>query len=396
MAQQGRWFGVGILGVSACLLGGCTQLPDWAQPRHSLAQVISEPGIPQPRAQMSDGPKIGPIAPLKPIDIAAPMPIETTSQKAEIQQASYTNRGTVRVRVRAWVNGRPIFDNEVMQMAGPELSRLPNGLTNAERTVKMAEVVNSAIEQLIDSELMFQDAVKKLEKNNPSALDKLKEFVDLEFDKTMEKMRKAGVPEKDIRELEPAARRMMERNLISSEYARSRIKPIIETRIGLVEIREYYETHLSEFVSEDKVVWQDIFLPVSPNNPTLDQLTRFAQDLINRCRTPDDFNKLLIYDALGKNGEGLGQRKGEIRPAELEPHLFALAQGQIGPVVPVGTGVHLIRVVKRDYKGQLPLNDEVAKTIRRKLEKDLADREYRRIVRELRARSVWRIESDTQ
>jgi len=217
----------------------------------------------------------------------------------------------------------------------------------------------------------------------------------MEFDKTLERMRKAKVTESVIREIEPAARRMMERNLISSEYARSRIKPIVDTRIGLMEVREYYETHLNEFQSEDKVVWKDVFIPLSPNHPTIDVLKRFAEDLANRCRNEADFNKLIAFDGLGKNGEGLGQRRGEIRPSELEKILFEMRPGTIGPVVAFPTGVHLIWLTNREHKGQLPLNDEVAKIIRKKLEKEVADREYRRLVRELRVRAVWRVEKDS-
>ena len=61
---------------------------------------------------------------------------------------------------------------------------------------------------------------------------------------------------------------------------------------------------------------------------------------------------------------------------------------QIGPVIPFSTGVHLIRVTKREYAGQMPLDHKVQTTIRKKLEGELAEREYKRIVRELRARAV--------
>lgn len=390
MAWHRRWLGFGLIGVSAWLAGGCaSQLPDWAQSKQSMSTFITEPGSPRLRGQMPDT--------LKVVQITAPQPLDTPPPPISgTEQVSYTNRGTVRVRVRAWVNGRPIFDGEVMQMAGPEINRLPVGLSSAERSLKLAEIVNSAIEQLVDQELMYQDAIKKLEKGNPHAIGKLKEFVELEWDKSLQKMREAGVPERDIREIEPSARRMLERNLISSEYARSRIKPAVDRVGGLLEVREYYETHLNEFGAEDKVVWQDIFIPLNPNQPTIEDLKRFAEELVNRCRNQEDFNKLIVYDGLGKNGDGLGQRRGEIRPAELEPYLFALEPGKIGPIVPFPTGVHLIRVTKREFKGQLPLNDEVAKVIRKKLEKELADREYRRMVRELRARSIWRLEKDTQ
>ena len=399
MAWHKRWLSASVVGLSGWLVAGCTSsLPEWAQPRQSMATFISEPGAPQLRAQMGDAPRGVQINAPRPLDL--PSPFEKTVSRTEpaptIEQTSFSKRGTVSVRVRAWVNGQPIFDNEVMQMAEPRFYTLPKGLSNAQMSEKMAEIVNSTIEELIDQELMYQDAVKKLEKANPSALDKLREFVDLEFDKNLQRMREAKWPEDRIREVEPAARRMLARSLISSEYARSRLRPLVDTRVGLMEIREYYETHLNEFLSEDKITWQDIFIPINPNQPTIEDVKRFAEDLINKCRTDDDFNKLIAYDALGKNGEGHGNRPGEIKPAELAPYLFKLEAGKIGPVVPLGSGVHLIRVTKREYKGQLPLNDEVAKTIRRKLEKELADREYRRLVRDLRARAVWRVEKDTQ
>lgn len=407
-----RWLGVSLIGLSVWLLTGCASaLPDWAQPEHSYAQDISLKAAPVVRSQTPDGPAVTlkqPLPPPEPLSkplIAAPIATQTDGG---IQPVSYANRGKVRVRVRAWVNGRPIFDDEVMQGAGPEIRRV-YGLPDSQRSEKMTELLNAVIDQIIDQELMYQDAVKKIEKGSGKhMLDKLRDFVDLEFDKSVQKMRDAKVPEDQIREIEPTARRMLERNLISTEYARSRIKPILDS-IGLRDIREYYETHLNEFMTVDKVVWQDIFIPTSKNLPTIEDAKRFAEGLLNKCRTAEQFNQLMVYnegDSKLRGGEGLGQRlghrrasgeweHGDIRPMELDEPLSKLSEGQIGPVVPFSTGVHLIRVTKREYKGQLPLNDSVQKQIRKKLEGQLADREYRRIVRELRTRAVWRIERDT-
>jgi parvulin-like peptidyl-prolyl isomerase len=314
-----------------------------------------------------------------------------------IVPASLKNQGTVRVSVRAWVNGRPIFDEEVMQLAGPELSRLHPSLPDAQRSDKMTDLMNTVIDQLVDQELMYQDAVKKLEKANPKALEKLREYVDKEFDKTLQRMRDAKVPEEQVRKLQPTAKRMMERNIISTEYARSRIMPSLGSLVGLPQIREYYETHLSEFRSVDRVVWQDIFIPVDPRLPTIEQAQRFGEELINSCRKSEDFEKLMAHnqgDSKLRGGMGLGQKRGEIRPIELEEALFKLKEGEIGPVIPFTTGVHLIRATKREYDGQLPLNDEVQKIIRKKLEGQLMEREYRRIVRELRQRAIVHVERE--
>ena len=388
------------MGVMGLLFAGCVGLPDYAIPRGSLAADISAPPAPLARSQMQNAPPVTLQKPLiPPPDPPVVLPTSPPPGTGALQ-TSLTNRGTVHVRVRAWVNGRPIFDDEVMQMAGPELARLHPSLPDGQRSDKMTDLMNTVIDGLIDQELMYQDAVKKLEKINPKALEKLRDYVDKEFDKSLQRMRDAKVPEEQIHKLEPTAKRMMQRNIISTEYARSRITPAVTSLVGLAQIREYYEAHLSEFRSVDRVVWQDIFIPAggAGNLASIEDAKRFGEELIDKCRKPEDFEALMAYnqgDSKFRGGMGLGQKRGEIRPIELEGPLFQLKEAQIGPVIAFSTGVHLIRVTKREYEGQMPLSDEVQKIIRKKLEGQLMDREYRRIVRELRQRSVVRVERET-
>lgn len=387
MARHTESLGSVFILTVGSMLSGCASLPEWAQPEASLRSDLSLPAQARlARLQVSDNPGVTlkkPTMPTSNPGVIGPPP--------GVEQASLTTRSPMAVSVRAWVNGKPIFDDEVLEAAKP-------GLLEAKRAGKMTELFNSILDQLIDQEVLFQDAVKKLEKANPKGLDKLKEFVEYEFDKSVQKMREANWPEDQIRKIEPVARRMMERNLISMEYVRSRIRPIVETRIGLTEIREYYEDHKKEFFTEDRVEWKDIFIPINPNQPTIDELKRFAEEQILRCRTAADLNKLMIFnegDSKLRNGDGLGNKRGEIRPPELEEHLFTLGEGIPGPVVAFSTGVHVFWVTKREVARQLPLTDDVQKVIRKKLENQLADREYRRLVRELRQRAVVRIEKET-
>jgi foldase protein PrsA len=208
-------------------------------------------------------------------------------------------------------------------------------------------------------------------------------------------MHQAGVPEDQVKEIEHTARKLMERNLISTEYARNRILPYLQSIVSLEQIGEYYEAHKNEFLTVDKVHLQDVFIAVGAKHPTLADARRFATELVAKCRTADDFTKLLEFDdgdSKFRGGDGLGRLRGEIKPAELEPHLFEMKDGQIGPVVELATGVHIFRLLKREYAGQKPLDDNTQKEIRRKLENQIAEREYKRIVRELRGRSVVRIE----
>jgi parvulin-like peptidyl-prolyl isomerase len=388
--------GVCLVGGIVGLTSGCVRdLPDMAVPQYSLSKDLDQAAVPVVRLQAPEGPTV-PVKPLPeaPKEFGAkPAPTGPVAIPAPadfgVRQVSLATPSKMRVRVRAWVNGRPIFDDELMQWAG-------QGLEQAHRDGTMTEHFNAKLDELVDQELMYQDAVKRLEKVSPHSLDKMREFVDQEFDKSLQRWRQAKLPEDQIREIESTARRLLERSLISTEYARSRIKPMLDSVINLTQISEYYESHKNEFQTVDKVIWQDIFIPVGPNQ-TIEDVRRFGEDLINKCLKPGDFDRLMVYnegDSKLRGGEGIGQRRGEIRPVELEEHLFKLREGQIGPVVPFTTGVHLIRVSKREDAGQLPLDETVQKAIRKKLESQLADREYRRIVRELRGRSVVRIEKE--
>src|SRR5262249_36378039 len=147
----------------------------------------------------------------------------------------------------------------------------------------------------------------------------------------------------------------------------------------------------------ESVKWQDVFIAVGPQHPTLADARRFGEGLIAQCRTGDDFIRLSQFDdgdAKTRGGEGFGSERGKIKPAELEPYLFKLRDGQIGQIVPLSTGVHLIRVVKHERGGPMPLDETVQNQIRSKLRNQLADREYRRIIRELRTRAVIEVVRD--
>jgi hypothetical protein len=397
MAWQRQWIGVSVIALCGGLVAGCaSDLPGWAQYQQSPASVISSPAEARMvRSQTPEPPGAAQPRPLPPLDpsIYQAPPPQPAAPKLDsgIQQVSA--RGVVRISISAWVNGVPIFYDEILNMVGPELARF-GASKNADASEKMAEIVKSGLEGIIDQEVIYQDAMKKIG-DNKKVQKELKGFVDKEFDKLKDKWIAAKVPEDRMKEMEPIARRLLQRNLVSTEFARQRILDQIKGWVNMELIREYYESHKNEFQTLDKVVWQNIFIPVSPNLPTVDVAKRFAESLIAKCRTLEDFNGLLVYNegpTKLNNHLGLGQRHGEIQPAELEAHLFKLKEGEIGPVIPLTTGVHLMRVVKREYQAQLPMDDKVQNAIRKKLENQLADQEYKRIVRELRSRAVVRYE----
>lgn len=307
--------------------------------------------------------------------------------------------GNFKISVRAWVNGKPLFDDEVFQGLTQEQARALNSLPDSQRNEELAKFMAKQLDALIDQEVMYQDAVAKLEKMNPKALDKLKDHAHKEYEKQIKRIRESNkVAEDQIRDLTRLLQRKSEREFIAMEYMRSRIYPKIVHLIGPREVEEYYRTHMNEFQKIERVKWQDIFLAVGPKFPTVAHARRHAEELIARCRTVEDFERLIPLDegdSKLRGGEGFGSRRGEIKPPECEEHLFKLRDGEIGPVVELTTGVHIIRLIKKEEGGQIPLNEAVQLQIRNKLRNEVADRELKRLLRELRSRAVIEIEQDS-
>jgi len=359
-----------------------------------------------------DDPMLSPALPPEPARVSR---AQVPDAKESVRQTSLgTNRdketapqpplGKLRVSVRAWVNEKPIFDEEVRTACFPylqEISRLPE----PERSTKMVDIFKRELDQIIDREVIMQDINRKLEKN-PKVMEKLNASANKEFEKQLVSMKKRAEVKTDeeLKELVlrqgttlESMRKQFARNFISMEYMKSRIFEHTD-KIGHLEVEEYYKQHLNEFQTVDSVKWQDLFIAIGPKHRTMADVRRFGEQLVARLRQREDFKKLVEFDdgdSRYRNGEGYGQRHGEIKPAELEPYLFRMNDGDIGPVVELSTGVHVFRLVKREHAGQMPLDQKVQLSIVNKLKGDVANREYKRILDELWSKAIVEIVRDS-
>jgi parvulin-like peptidyl-prolyl isomerase len=318
--------------------------------------------------------------------------------------------GQVTSRIRARVNDVAILDDEVREATYQYLIQT-NGLPEPERSRVQKEIFERELERIIEREVILADAFEKMKKLKPQFVEKLQQAASREFDKQVRSIKaraaEQGISVQTDEELKAVlrmqgltlegVRRQIERSFMAMEYMRSRIYDKIE-QIGPHEIREYYQEHPGEFQVEDRVTWQDIFIDAS-RYPHREAARQLANDLLRRARNGEDFVKLCKeYDnGLSRehpNAEGYGQRRGEIRPSEVEAHLFQLRDGEIGPLVEMATGFHIIRVLKREYAGLRPLDDKTQAEIRKKLTSMVADREFKRIVADLKRNA--RIERDNE
>jgi parvulin-like peptidyl-prolyl isomerase len=371
-----RWHGLlGLSLVANLALAGCQSARrDVALPEPDLAGLLTQAAGASPRQARAQARTAG--------SLLDPGPDADGGQGLRV------------AHIRAVINGEPILDEEL-------LSASQGALQNAHSDRERAEVLQQKLTELIDREVVLQDAFARLSGRGAKYLDQLKKAARDAFEKEwLAKIMRASnfKTEEELKAylrgngmpLE-VVRRHWERNFMAMEYLRHRIEPHL-TQLGHLDVVGYYTRHPDDFRVADEVQWQDLFIAVA-RHPSREAARRFAESLAARVRKGEDFVRLTKefdngISKLGENAEGIGRKRGEIKPPEAEPVLFALRDGEVGPLVELETGFHVVRVVKRQRAGVLPFNAKVQKQIKNKLRNQVFQREMKRIVADLKRRAV--------
>jgi hypothetical protein len=331
----------------------------------------------------------------------------------DVQSASYDTSkeayvvppgAEVASRVRATVNGVAILDGEV-RSACYGLLLQTRRLPEAEQARAQKEILEQTLQRIIEREIILDFALNQL-KNRPQILDKLKEAASKEFDKNVQSLKtrnklKTDDELKQVLQNEgmslEAMRRQQEREFMKMEYVRSRIFPIVEQEVNHEAIVEYYQEHAREFETPERIQWQDIFVAAS-KHPDRIAARRFAESIVAKARAGTEWIKLSEQyddgDSAYRRGEGFGQQRGEIKPPEVEPVLLLMQPGQLA-LVEVANGFHVIRLVKHEFTGHTPLDEKTQAAIKRKLQEEVGEREYKRILADLKRRTQVYIDTDT-
>ncbi len=351
-----------VVAASGCGTGSSLQAADPVLPPHALVMYDTDSN--SVRLQKPDGPAGSEV---RPVSVALP--------------------GAAGSGVRARVNGVPILDSEVAEarLMMPNLDR------------------DKILEQLIDRELLVKDAETKLRKvNKMDVIDKVKEFAKKDFQKWIHANKAQFKTDEEFKAYLLASGtsyegqlRFRERMYIADEYMRSNIGRFIERATGREELFDYYTSHPEEFTHVDSVQWMDIFIDAS-KQPSRKQARERAEVVATLARKGDDFRTLCMqYDdgvASQKKGTlagmGDGTKHEDIRPMEAAPILFALRDGQVGDIVELPTGFHVLKLIKRENAGLAPFDEKAQQAIRDKLRNEVFLRESKRFVEDLRSKSL--------
>lgn len=384
------WLTAGCVGLT-----GQTQ-PSWEGPTGGQTQLsngpLAQPAVVPP--EMQDR-----LARMQSADPSSTKPTPPTLPGRVVRDV--LNEGTA-FRAVAYVNNQPITEGELREAANQRLSEVL-AKPEHERSAAMRAIRRAELQRMIERELILHDMEMKLAKTRPKALEELRKAAASDTDKRLRELkREKGITsDDDLRNLLAmqgltleGIRRQIERNFMMMQYVQGRISTTVN-QISLAQLEQYFNDHRSEFRTEDRVKWQDLFIDAS-KHPDRQAARRHAESILQRARAGEDFAELVRqYDDGLKTVFGVGEKPGEILPPQVAPVVWALKAGEVGPLVEMSSGYHIVRVTERVYAGTLNFYEpKTQMLVRRKMQSEIAEREYREIVDELRRKAVIRIVAD--
>jgi hypothetical protein len=325
-------------------------------------------------------------------------PVALTGFPSPVDPPGVQIAGYTAVRVVATVNGEAILEEELRAVTYDVLRRL-EGVPEPERSKRQGEVLSQALTNLIEREVVVQEALERLGRGGPKNVEKIWDLVHKDFEKSWLVPLKAQFKIKSDEEFRALlrsqgvsfemAKRQWERQRMMEMYLQNRVFPIVD-KIGHMQLVDYYEQHPEQFKVEDNVEWQDLFVAAA-KHASREAARRFAESLAQRVRQGEDFAKLSeqFDDGDGKlrHGEGIGRKPGEIKPPEAEPLLLSLKENDVA-LVEQPHGFHVVRLVKRQHAGTMPFDEKTQKLIKDKLRMEILQRESKRLVTELKRKAV--------
>jgi len=360
------------------------------------SQTTARPQAPTEPA----GPIAVPSGPIgNPVPWTAPtttIPTTTATVPNPVTPASFpgASEATPQVRVVALI-GSDIYitDDEVFQMVRQRAGEYIR-LTGGERTAKENEIFREELRKLIERELILSDFLGKIKKNKPTVLEELKEEANRTAQKQVREFKRVNkFPSEDI--FTEALRqqglsmksltRQLERNAMMNIYLGQFLK---EKGKGasLADLQRYYASHPDEFTTEDRVKWLDLFVSYRYFETTV-AARQYTDNLVKQARGNVDFPQLVKDyghgDSKLRGGEGIGSKRGEIQPKEVEPTVFSLKAGEFSEAVATETGFHVVKVLEREVAGVRPFDDRTQIYIRGKLAAMIQKTEYEKLIEDL-------------
>ncbi len=295
-------------------------------------------------------------------------------------------------RIVAVVNDEIVLLSELGRQAAPYEERAmaeapdPVGRALARSEVR-AKVLDGMIADRLVEEQARELGVQVSQKEIDAEIGRLKKENGLDESEFKRQMARQGFTDASLRDY-----------LRKSRQRQKVIEARVQPRVAIsdTEIRAYYQAN---FQNDDEVRVRMISkrIPQAASRAETERVRSGLEAIRVQVTTGGkEFAAIARVETEGPNpGQGgdLGWfARGDVAP-EIERAAFALAAGQVGPVIEFGGAFHLLQVVERRERPAKPF-EEVQDRIRALLFNQAAEKEYERWVAELRSKAFVEVRLD--
>lgn len=353
-----------------------SQAPDDLKMPESLPPIKVPENLPPPAAVPAIQPTAFTTAP------GAGLAITEALREQQIQIAAYIGTDAV------------ITEDEIWQMVR-QRGREYVTLTGSERSAKERELYAEELRKIVERELVIIELTTRLKKNKKeemiqelqdhaqrTAVRRLKDYQRMNSFATEEEFHKVlqaqGLSYKGLR-------RQLERDSLSGMFLEQTLREKVKF-ITLNDLWDYYQANAKDFQIDDEVKWLDLFIAFNRFSSP-EEARKYADGVWHEAKQGGDFVQLVKKYGQGdsnlRDGEGIGQKRGEIQPQEMEDVIFTMDAGQVSPLLQTATGYHIVKVVERQKAGVKPFDRDLQTEIRERLARQVQKQEYERLLDEL-------------
>jgi len=292
--------------------------------------------------------------------------------------------------VAAVVNADVITFSQVEELSGPQERTLREQYTGVDLIDKIKEARLSALNDLINRQLIVQE-FKKKEYTMPEYVvdDQVQNIIKEEFGGD----RQAFLRTLNAQGYTLAKFRQMQRDkVIVGAMRQNNVKGNFEATPQ--EVQAYYEANKQDFVTPEQLKLRMIVLNADPlDTNSADSMSKTADEIRDKIKAGADFAtmaKTYSMDGTAASGGDWGYVDRKTLNQQLTDIAFALSPGQVSQVVRIGDSFYILYCESKKDSGIIPLT-EVQSGIEKKLEQAQRQKATQRWIDGLREKAYIKI-----
>lgn len=335
-------------------------------------------------------------------DGSLPPSSERQRELTSAQTTAEADVGSFRIEhgeVAAFVDGQPIFVNDVLQdyritQAFEQARR--RGVPPEEIRAARRKMVEQRLDHYIDQELLVQEFQRKIPEDH---LEKAIKSIDAQFDKEgLPQLIKdtgastAGELEVKLREIGRSieGERLKSRKMqMAQQYVAMTAKP--HSGFDHPDIVKHYQENEEKFLVRGEVKWQQIRLSYAKHGGDRARTMKLAREIMQRLQAGEDFGELAKKYSDGPTAAKGGiwdnwTTEGSVASADLDKALFEMPVSDELGLIETDKSIDIVVVLDRHDRG-LKSFHSVQQDIANQLKQAEVHKNVKALLEELRAKA---------